>query len=172
MASGEPRLTPVARASAQCVAPLHGAHPTPVTLVHACFPPRVCATPQGESSEATLTVHNVCPFPLTFGTAVRHGVAGDPNLPMKPPFYCRCAGPWPRSGRAKATPNRNESMRNDEKRRDTMRNGPASGPHILCPCFFSERGRWGTLEKGGSHEHTYSKHPRFGTRAMRYSPLL
>ncbi|MEW5303719.1 MAG: hypothetical protein WDW36_006383 [Sanguina aurantia] len=46
----------------------------------------------GESSEATLTVHNVCPFPLTFGTAVRHGVAGDPNLPMKPPFYCRPQG--------------------------------------------------------------------------------
>ncbi|GIL67303.1 hypothetical protein Vafri_20688, partial [Volvox africanus] len=46
----------------------------------------------GESGSRTLTVTNVCPFPLSFTmVVVGSGAAADPNLAMRPPFSCHPA---------------------------------------------------------------------------------
>ncbi|GLI70333.1 hypothetical protein VaNZ11_015289 [Volvox africanus] len=46
----------------------------------------------GESGSRTLTVTNVCPFPLSFTMVViGSGAAADPNLAMRPPFTCHPA---------------------------------------------------------------------------------
>ncbi|GIL93003.1 hypothetical protein Vretifemale_20446 [Volvox reticuliferus] len=46
----------------------------------------------GESGSRTLTVTNVCPFPLSFTMVViGSGASADPNLAMRPPFSCHPA---------------------------------------------------------------------------------